>query len=79
MLYTVRPLERVYGRPVSYTDIRQEHAEDQEQSDIREVPLKNGRIYTRKSGDGYVIESISSTDMNDYLKDVYTPGKPYQG
>lgn len=79
MLYTVRPLERVYGRPESYTDIKQERAEDKEQTEFREVPLKNGRIYTRKSGDGYVIEGISSTDMKDYLNDVYAPGKPYEG
>lgn len=79
MLYTVRPLERVYGRPVSYTDIKQERTEDKGQTDYQEVPLKNGRIYTRKSGDGYVIESISSTDMGDYLMDGYAPGQPYQG
>lgn len=79
MLYTVRPLERVYARPINNRDSKQEQAEDQEQSKYREVPLKSGRLYTRKSGEGYVIEGISSTDMGDYLKDGYAPGKPYQG
>jgi hypothetical protein len=79
MLYTIRPLERVYGRPVSYTDIKQERMEDKEQPEYREVPLKNGRVYTRKNGEGYVVEGISSTDMGDYLRDGYAPGKPYQG
>lgn len=79
MLYTIRPLERVYGRPVSYTDIKQERPEEKEQQEYQEIPLKSGRIYTRKSGEGYVIDGISSTDMGDYLKDGYAPGKPYEG
>ncbi len=79
MLYTIRPLERVYARPQSYTDIKQEKPQDKEKPEYQEVPLQNGRIYTRKSGEGYVIEGISSTDMGDYLKDGYAPGMPYQG
>ena len=79
MLYTVRPLERVYARPQSYSDIKQDQPEMKAEEEYREIPLQHGRIITKKSGENYVIEGISSTDMGDYLKDGYAPGKPFQG
>jgi hypothetical protein len=82
MLYTVRPLERIYASPSVFdkrknntgeenTDNRQQMQED----DYREVLLPNGRIVTRRDGDNYVIEKINSTRMSDYLNENYFPGK----
>ncbi|MDF2487349.1 MAG: hypothetical protein K0R46_3517 [Herbinix sp.] len=79
MLYTVRPLERIYARPTSYTDIKQEQSKnaEKEQSDsqYREMTLQHGKIVTRRDGENYVIEQVYSTDMQDYLKEDYSPGK----
>lgn len=75
MLYTVRPLEGVYARPASYSDIKQEKPKDQTESQYREVNLQHGRVVTRREGDDYVIEGVNSTDMQDYLNEKYSPGK----
>lgn len=75
MLYTVRPLERVYGRPASYSDIKRDRPKDQAETQYREVNLQHGRIVTRREGDNYVVEGVISTDMQDYLNDKYSPGK----
>ncbi len=75
MLYTVRPLERVYGRPASYTDIKQEKPKDQTEVQYRDVTLQHGRVVTRREGDAYVVEGVNSTDMQDYLNEKYSPGK----
>ena len=75
MLYTVRPLERVYARPASYTDIKQEKPKNQSETQYREVTLQHGRVVTRREGDEYVVEGVISTDMKDYLNDKYSPGK----
>ena len=79
MLYTVRPLERIYASPSNYNkgnsgNNKNESTQDQE-AQYREVILPNGRIVTRRDGENYVIERINSTDMKDYLKDDYVPGK----
>jgi hypothetical protein len=75
MLYTVMPLERVYARPVSYTDIKQDKTKEKAEEEYREVPLQHGRIVTRRDGENYVIERVNSTSMSDYLNDEYVPGK----
>lgn len=75
MLYTVRPLERIYATPDAFDKKRKESPKDEAQEQYREVLLPNGRIVTRKEGEGYVIESIYSTDMTDYLNEEYVPGK----
>ncbi len=75
MLYTVMPLERIYARPVSYTDIKQEKPRESTEAQYREVTLPHGRIMTRRDGDNYIIERVNSTDMSDYLNQEYSPGK----
>lgn len=76
MLYTVVPLERVYARPVSYTDIKQERPkDDQTEAQYRDVTLQHGRVVARRNGDSYVVEGVNSTDMKDYLNEQYSPGK----
>jgi hypothetical protein len=75
MLYTVRPLERIYARPASYPDIKQEKTKDQTEAQFREVTLQHGRVVTRREGDAYVVEGVNSTDMQDYLNEKYSPGK----
>lgn len=76
MLYTSVPLERIYadmrGREKS-----ENRAEDTGSADYKEVQLKHGRIVTRREGEGYIIDGISSTDMSDYLNGQYSPGQPY--
>ncbi|MDD3174731.1 MAG: YlzJ-like family protein [Herbinix sp.] len=76
MLYTVRPLERIYAVPPEYNNKKSNKTKDQEEeAEYRDVLLPNGRIVTRREGENYVIERINSTDMNDYLNEKYIPGK----
>ena len=78
MLYTVMPLERIYARPLSYTDIRHEKPKNESELEYRDVPLKHGRVLTRREGENYIIERVNSTDMSDYLNDEYVAGKIYK-
>lgn len=82
MLYTVRPLERIYAAPDVFDQKRKEKPDGSgnaaAEAEYREVLLPNGRIVTRRDGENYVIERISSTDMKDYLNLDYAPGKNYK-
>lgn len=79
MLYTVRPLERIYASPSVFNSNRKDEIKkDEKDMEYRDVFIKNGRLVTRRDGDNYVIEKINSTDMNDYLKEEYAPGKNYK-
>ena len=88
MLYTVRPLERIYATPDTFDSGRwgdgskfQTGSSGQDKSeaaDYKEVLLPNGRIVTRRNGEGYIIERLHSTDMRDYLNQEYAPGQNYQ-
>ncbi|HHV11391.1 MAG TPA: hypothetical protein GXX75_14065 [Clostridiales bacterium] len=85
MLYTVRPLERIYADPNTFRPGRKEsgkdvsyggiHSRDQGEPEYREVILPNGRITTRREGEDFIVERINSTDMKDYLNADYSPGK----
>lgn len=87
MLYTVRPLERVFADP-SMFDTKNNLKSDGTvagnfenkaiDGDYKEVLLPNGRIVTRRVGKDYVIERVHSTDMKDYLNNEYMPGKSYR-
>jgi hypothetical protein len=79
MLYTVVPLERIYARPASYTDIKQERPKEKEEIEYHELLLKNGRVIARREGKEFIVERINSTDMSDYLNEAYTPGKSIKG
>ncbi len=84
MLYTIRPLERIYADPSVFRSKKNEDIKsvkygalesgENSESQYREVLLPNGRITTRREGEGYVIERINSTDMKDYLNADYVPG-----
>lgn len=84
MLYTAKPLERVYADPSVFAK-KQNSNQKNEISDnsdnktnmdeYHEVILPNGRIVARKEGKNYVVDKISSTDMKDYLNKDYYPGK----
>ena len=88
MLYTVRPLERIYANPDTFDSGRHgdgnkfqagSSSQDKtEAADYKEVLLPNGRIVTRRNGEGYIIERLHSTDMRDYLNQEYAPGQNYQ-
>lgn len=77
MLYTVRPLERIYAAPSVFGQSKQgdPKANDISNPEYKEVMLPNGRIVTRRDGENYVIERINSTNMQDYLNEEYVPGK----
>lgn len=73
MLYTAKPLERIYADPSVFDSKRK--ARPTEESEYKETILANGRIVSRREGENYVIESLRSTDMKDYLNEEYYPGK----
>jgi hypothetical protein len=73
MLYTAKPLERIYADPSVFDSKRKERPA--QENLYQEVTLPNGRIVTRKDGENYVIERLHSTDMRDYLNEEYYPGK----
>lgn len=77
MLYTVRPLERIYASPGLFDTKKAngEHSANSNEAEYREVLLPNGRVVTRRDGENYVVERVNSTDMLDYLNDEYAPGK----
>ncbi|MGN6713710.1 YlzJ-like family protein [Anaerocolumna jejuensis] len=77
MLYTVTPLDRIYtDRTESLIKSKrtEKKSTDVEQSSF---DVEHGKIYTRKEGEGYIIEGIQSTDMQDYLNPVYSPGNNF--
>jgi hypothetical protein len=81
MLYTVRPLERIYADPAVFDPAGKSKSKEDKGSDeaeYREVLLPNGRIVTRRDGESYVIENIFSTDMHDYINEDYFPGRNYK-
>jgi hypothetical protein len=75
MLYTVRPLERVYAMPSAFDQKNSDPKAMNAQEEYSEVLLPNGRIVTRRDGENYIIERLNSTNMKDYLNDEYVPGK----
>ncbi|MDF2943863.1 MAG: hypothetical protein K0S01_2721 [Herbinix sp.] len=75
MLYTVIPLERIYATPNNNQKENKDKQKEEAEAEYREVTLPHGRIVTRRDGENYVIERVNSTDMTDYLKDDYVPGK----
>jgi len=80
MLYTSRPLERIYAPPEVFnkSKSRSTRADAREATaEYKEIMLPSGRLITRRDGDNYIIERVNSTDMKDYLRAEYTPGKNY--
>jgi hypothetical protein len=77
MLYTIRPLERIYANPDTFSDKKNNKpkAAEEAEAEYKEVLLPSGRIVTRRDGENYVIERINSTDMQDYLNEDYVPGR----
>lgn len=69
MLYTVRPLERIYH------NFNQE-PKDQLDGNVeyKEFPIPSGIVIARRDEDKYIVDHIISTDMTDYLLDKYQPG-----
>lgn len=79
MLYTARPLERIYAPPEVFNHNKNVNNGAEDSSiEYKEVILPSGRIVTRRDGENYIIERINSTDMSDYLNTEYSPGKSYQ-
>ncbi len=79
MLYTARPLEKIYAQPSVFDQNKKENEENKEIPEYRDVILPNGRLRTRRDGENYIIEGIYSTNMSDYLNEEYFPGQNYKG
>ncbi|MDF2844895.1 MAG: hypothetical protein K0R00_3321 [Herbinix sp.] len=78
MLYTVKPLERIYAAPETFDHSKRlsaAQAKETSPQEYKDIMLQNGRIVTRRNGEEYVVERINSTDMKDYLNEEYVPGK----
>lgn len=77
MLYTVTPLERIYGdRNISPEDNKIK-SDTETEEDLKTISLSHGKVYVKRKGDNYIVDGILSTDMTDYLKKEYTPGEKY--
>lgn len=81
MLYTSMPLERIYTNRVSSMLIPRNpstNSKDRETTgsmeEYRSFDIQHGKVYAKLDGESYVVNSISSTDMSDYLNPNYTPG-----
>ncbi len=78
MLYTVVPLERIYSYRTESILGNTSQKEDKEGEntavEYKDISLKHGSVYARRDGGNYIVEGISSTDMEDYLNKDYMPG-----
>lgn len=70
MLYTAVPLERIY-----HNFRESEKEESQLSNEYKDFYTAHGRIHTKRTDDGYEIDYVNSTDMEDYLNDTYAIGK----
>lgn len=78
MLYTVKPLERIYAAPETFDSSKRfsaAQAKETSAQEYKDIVLQNGRIVARRNGEEYVVERINSTNMKDYLNEEYVPGK----
>lgn len=73
MLYTVKPLETIYSNKVQSLIISR-YGEEERGEGITCMDIEHGKIYARKEGEHYIINTIHSTDLNDYLDEKYLPG-----
>ncbi|MDO5521475.1 MAG: hypothetical protein Q4G58_13370 [bacterium] len=69
MLYTARPLERVYH------DMNE--PEEEKEVELKEITTENGIIYAENVDGDYYIRSFSSSCMSDYLDERYQLGSIY--
>lgn len=70
MLYTVRPLESIYHNRME--------KEEEPEKEIEEFPIDHGVVMAYKKDDDYIVDSICSTDMANYLNPEYYPGQIYK-
>ncbi|SHO53527.1 YlzJ-like family protein [Anaerocolumna xylanovorans] len=77
MLYTVTPLERIYTDRTKSNIQSKEKEEKSTEVERCSFDVERGKIYTRKEGKDYIIEGIQSTDMEDYLNPLYSPGNNF--
>lgn len=68
MLYTVRPIERIY---MDLTDKNRKEVEEQ----VFETEF--GHVFAKKQDNEYIIDHIVSTNMEDYLNLDFQPGSAF--
>lgn len=81
MLYTSMPLERIYTNMASSMLIPRNSSSDNNSSEMNEnkleyrmVDIPHGKVHAKLDGENYIVYSVNSTDMSDYLNDKYILG-----
>ena len=86
MLYTSVPIDRIYNNQVnsliiprnniSMTGQESDIKSDSENNrlEVKMIDIEHGKVYARREGDNYVVDSISSTCLSDYLTEDYKIG-----
>lgn len=73
MLYTVKPLETIYSNKVQSLIISR-YTETDKREGVTCMDIEHGKVYARKDGEHYVVDTIHSTNLSDYLDEKYIPG-----
>jgi hypothetical protein len=75
------PLERIYTNRVSSMLIPRNPTSDsiardatKNMEEYRSFDIQHGKVYAKHDGENYIVNSVNSTDMNDYLNVKYIPG-----
>lgn len=66
MLYTVIPIEQIYRGIKKEIEIKKEE---------KDIQILHGYVSVEKNGESYVVNRVISTDMKDYLNEMYFPGQ----
>lgn len=79
MLYSSMPLDRIYKNQVNSLIIpRNGYARGNNDSvsenDIKILDITHGKVFAKRDGDNYVVHSLSSTDLRDYMNPKYSMG-----
>lgn len=73
MLYTTRPLERIYSNQVQSLIISR-FTDEERKNELISLDVEHGKVYARREGDNYIVDGINSTSLDDYLDSKYSPG-----
>lgn len=75
LLYTVRPLERIY---VDKNKAPDDESKGKATTKERIFDTEYGKVYTTQVDDEYIVSGIQSTCMSDYLDERYQPGAKFE-
>lgn len=72
MLYTVVSLEQIYSHRTKIHPSQSDEIKKEEE--YKNINLEHGILRAKREEDHYVVDSIQSTNMSDYLDDHFSPG-----